>query len=150
MDIKYTKDGVIIGGVFIALEEIIEKVNEVKIGEGNLTLLTMSWKGGRGFDGVIEQIVLPIDIIENLVELMVGKQIYFGEIAGKHSEVYGTFDEDDYEISTDKKEIGTFLDNHPSGRTYNHSFINTFYDQGMDGEYDDIDETVLEKLFKEI
>lgn len=36
------------------------------------------------------------------VEKLIGKDVYFGEVLGKHSEIYGTVDEDEIkEISTD-------------------------------------------------
>lgn len=35
------------------------------------------------------------------VEQAIGKQVYFGEILGKHSEVHGTLEEDDFTMKTD-------------------------------------------------
>ncbi len=36
------------------------------------------------------------------VKKLIGKDVYFGEVLGKHSEIYGTVDEDEIkEISTD-------------------------------------------------
>ena len=35
------------------------------------------------------------------VENAIGKEVYFGEILGKHSEVYGTLEEDDIELVSD-------------------------------------------------
>ena len=46
----------------------------------------------------------------------VGKDVYFGEILGKHSEVYGTLDEGDIEIlSDDPKVIEVLLGVFPDG-----------------------------------
>lgn len=40
------------------------------------------------------------------VEALYGKKIYFGEVLGKHSEIYGTFNPEDVTvISTDQKKI---------------------------------------------
>lgn len=35
---------------------------------------------------------------KSFIESVIGNEIYFGEILGKHSEVYGTLDEEDLEI----------------------------------------------------
>lgn len=46
----------------------------------------------------------------------VGKEVYFGEILGKHSEVYGTLDEEDIEIlSDDQYFISLMLEIFPDG-----------------------------------
>lgn len=46
----------------------------------------------------------------------VGKEVYFGEILGKHSEVYGTLDDGDIEIlSDDPKVIEVLLGVFPDG-----------------------------------
>jgi hypothetical protein len=77
---------------------------------------------------------------------MLGKTIYFGEIDGKHSEVYNTLDESDIKIIEDPKLILHFLSGFPSGHEYNYSFINTFSDRASDGEYDDISEEELKEF----
>lgn len=146
MDITYTKDGVNFGDKFISLQDIRANINKVKIDEGNLALLTMSLNGYRGFDGVIEQIVLPLDKIERMMEIMDNKYISFGEIAGKHSEVYLTFDEDNYDISTDENQIKEFLNSNSNGHTYNHSFLDKFHDMASDGAYDDMDDETFEEF----
>jgi hypothetical protein len=38
---------------------------------------------------------------ENDVAELIGKQVYFGEILGKHSEIYGTVDAEDIEMISD-------------------------------------------------
>ena len=52
--------------------------------------------------GVLEGVFLaePEDI-----ERVIGKEVYFGEVLGKHSEVYGTVDEKDIELITDNQEV---------------------------------------------
>ena len=43
------------------------------------------------------------------IKAAIGKDIYFGEILGKHSEVYGTLDDGDLtEITTDPEVVGVF------------------------------------------
>jgi hypothetical protein len=36
---------------------------------------------------------------------IIGKEVYFGEILGKHSEIYNTVDEEDIELITDDQAI---------------------------------------------
>jgi hypothetical protein len=40
----------------------------------------------------------------------IGKSVYFGEILGKHSEVFGTLDEGDIELKTDNQEFITMFE----------------------------------------
>lgn len=45
------------------------------------------------------------------INAAIGKEIYFGEILGKHSEVYGTLNEDEIEIlSEDQDFIAKFVE----------------------------------------
>lgn len=41
---------------------------------------------------------------EEEVSSNIGKEVYFGEILGKHSEVYGTLGEEDLTVKTDNQE----------------------------------------------
>lgn len=134
MEIKYTKSGIIVGDVFTPIEEILSKIAQQKI-EDDVVLLTMSIKEERGFDGCLEQIVLPKENAEEIVEYMQGKLINFGEIAGKHSEVFCYFSENNYNISSDKGKIRDFLVEHRSGYYSNHSFLDIFVDSAFDGRY---------------
>lgn len=137
--ITYKKDGILIDETFISLSEITERCNLEKVKGDKLFLLKMEWKGWRGFDeGILERIVLPIEKIETIKKIILGKEIYFGEIAGKHSDVYNTLDEDDIEVIEDQKAILEFLSANPSGHEYNHSFLHTFNDYANDGGYDDV------------
>ena len=139
--ITYKKDGILIDENFISLSEITEKCNLEKVKEEKLLLLKMEWKGWRGFDeGILEKIVLPLEKIEIIKKHILGKTIYFGEIAGKHSDVYNSLDENDIEVIDDPKVIQQFLSSNPSGHEYNHSFLYTFCDYASDGGYDDISE----------
>ena len=106
----------------------------------------MEWKGWRGFEeGILEKIVLPLDKIETIKKHILGKTIYFGEIAGKHSDVYNRLDTNDIEVIDDYKTIIDFLFENPHGHDYNHSFLHTFINYASDGGYDD----VLEEDIKE-
>jgi hypothetical protein len=146
MKIEYTKDGIKIGDEFISLDEITNNVNEIRQKEGGLVLLTMSWKGGRGFDGVIEQIILPLENAERVIEIMLDKTIHFGEIAGKHSDIHGPLEDEDYDITTDTKVVSEFLKDNPNGHLYDHSFIDTFSDYATCGGYDDVSEEEVEEF----
>lgn len=145
--ITYKKDGILIDENFISLFEITEKCNLEKIKEDKLLLLKMEWKGWRGFDeGILEKIVLPIENIEIIKKHILGKKIYFGEIAGKHSNVYNTLDENDIEVIDDYKIIQQFLSSNPNGHQYNYSFLHTFYDYASDGGYEDISEEDIKEF----
>ena len=101
----------------------------------------MEWKGWRGFDeGIVERILLPIENIEAIKKYILGRTINFGEIAGKHSEVYNSLDENDITIIEDISEIEDFLRHNPSQHDCNHSFLNTFYCMALDGCFEDITE----------
>lgn len=41
---------------------------------------------------------------ESEVNKIIGKEVYFGEVLGKHSEVYGTVDKEDIEVVSDNQE----------------------------------------------
>lgn len=40
---------------------------------------------------------------------LVGKEVYFGEVLGKHSEVYGTIDESEITLVTDDEQVVSTL-----------------------------------------
>lgn len=42
---------------------------------------------------------------EKDVKSIIGKDVYFGEILGKHSEVYGTIEKGDITLLTDNEEV---------------------------------------------
>lgn len=58
----------------------------------NKYLWKFYWDCGRM--GEVEGLFIAT---ENEIQNAIGKNIYFGEILGKHSEVYGTLDENDLE-----------------------------------------------------
>ncbi len=48
---------------------------------------------------------------ESEVNAIIGKNIYFGEVLGKHSEVSGTLDPEDIQVKTDDQEfIAKFIE----------------------------------------
>lgn len=80
-----------------------------------LKLYKFYWDCGRMGD--VEGLFIADD---EYVKAQIGKTVYFGEILGKHSEVYGTLDEDDLQVLSDDKEfiekiISIFGDNLPIG-----------------------------------
>lgn len=63
-------------------------------------LYNFHWDYGRNGD------VRGIFVAEESdVAVAIGRQIYFGEILGKHSEVYGTLEAKDIEIKTDDQDF---------------------------------------------
>lgn len=143
--IKYTKDGIEVAGDFISLKEIIENCNSIKIKSENLVLLTMGWSGRSG--DICERIALPLDKANRVKEILLNKEVYFGEIWGKHSEVYGTMDEDTFEINKNKKEVQNFINIYPSKHEYDHSFIYHFIE---DNEYNEMQDGVTKEIINEL
>jgi hypothetical protein len=115
-------------------------------------LVTIEWEETRNNKGIKEQIVVNIndwDILQDYIVCNI--DVYFGEINGKHSEVYGTINEDEITVSDNKDDITIFLKKHPSGHNYNHSFLLTIYQQYVDGEddwYEQFGEDNILKLIK--
>lgn len=73
-EISYTQEGMVIDGEFIKLEHIVEQCNSIKIKEDKLQLLTMYWRGWRGFDGCTEQIVKTKSKIDTILKYITGKK----------------------------------------------------------------------------
>ncbi len=61
-------------------------------------LYKFSWDIGRM--GEVEGLFIAD---EEKVNEMIGSDVYFGEILGKHSEIFGTLDKEDLEIKSDDK-----------------------------------------------
>ena len=146
MKVEYKEHGIEIDGLFLSLDEITKKVNNVKIKNKQLCLMTLEWQSSRNFDGVYEKIVLPLEKAKKFKEIFSGVEVYFGEIAGKHSEIYGDLEENEIRIETDRNKINEFLLRYPEGRDHNHSFIDKIYDSITDGEC----ELMLEDEFVEL
>ena len=71
-----------------------------------LKLYRFCWTQRRGGD-VEGLFVEDSDVVENAI----GSDVYFGEICGKHSDVYGTLDEVDLTVvSEDQEKINWLVD----------------------------------------
>ena len=126
--ITYKKDGIELhDGTFIALSTIIDRCNNLKTLEEDLVILSFYWER-RNSENIYESRVYPRETAERIMEMMMDKHIYFGEIEGKHSEVCGTLEDDEVEIIIDKDKVKEFLTAYPAGWDYNHSFIDVFHD----------------------
>lgn len=67
-----------------------------------LVLVRFFWDCGRMGD--VEGLFVTT---EEALEKAYGKRVYFGEILGKHSEVYGTLDREDITLVTDDQDFIT-------------------------------------------
>ena len=67
-------------------------------------LWKFEWECGR--QGYVEGVFIADD---KDVENIIGKQVYFGEILGKHSEVFGIISEVDIVELTDNSDVITVL-----------------------------------------
>jgi len=137
--IEYTTDGIIVNDEFILLNAIIQEVNNLLIQKDDLVLLTMTWVGWRGFDdGITEQIVLSLADANQVKTILTDVTISFGEIAGKHSNVYGYLDGNEIVIETDVEIISQFKFNNPSLHIYNYSFLYALVDSLIDYDKNDV------------
>lgn len=132
MIIEYKKDGIIIEGVFLLLSDIVEECNNINLEENNLVLLQMEWDGRGG--NVSERRVLPLNNALRIKEILLDKYVYFGEIWGKHSEVYGDMSEDTFKIITEEVKVKEFLKEYPGGVDFDHSFIYSFVEWNEEQE----------------
>ena len=148
--IEFQKDGIFVGenGEFYKLSDIILKCNSARIKDENLAILKIAWRGWRGFGGLKEEIVLPASNIEVIKKYILGKEICFGEINGKHSDIYNTVDENDIEIISNEELVALFLSENPSGHSYEHSFIYQFYEQLMEDQHDDMNDIQIDEYTK--
>ena len=142
--IKYLSNGIEVNGEFISKETLVKEIESIKVKERDLVVVRISWSGNRNFDGCYENIVLPRELANEYVDNFTGREAYFGEIAGKHSEIYGTVDEDEISITEDAVE---FLEQCPSGVCYDHSFSSAFYNSLEGQDYDDDEKEEIDKLF---
>lgn len=144
-----TSNGIKIGDEEISLESITKKVQELRAAESDLALLTITWPGNRAWDGAKEQIVLKRADAEELKSGITDIEVNFGEIAGKHSEIYGTLEASEM-IITSGNSVVEFLELCPSGHNYNHSFLDTISDGLGDIYIDDENFTIPIERFEEI
>lgn len=69
------------------------------------------------------------------VEFMLGKEVYFGEVLGKHSEIYGTIDPQDITLKTDNQDFIRMFED-ILGESWS-TEMNPFEYFNQDGQYDD-------------
>jgi len=151
MKIEFKKDGIVVGGEFVALSVINTMCNKASVEEDNLVLMKMGWSGRSG--DVLEQRVLPLEKALRLKELLLGRQVYFGEIWGKHSEVYGDMCESTFTIVEDKLKVSDFLAKFPGGVDYDHSFVHTYLErleEKLEYGSDELEEDETQELYDEI
>lgn len=146
LEIEYTKDGIVIAGESISLSEITRKILTKRVEFEKLALVTIKWPKKRHFDGLSEIIALPYDFCQTLKKHLVGKDVYFGEINGRHSEVYGTIEENEFTIDENVDSVVSFLLGQPDGWQYKYSFIQYFYEGVSDGRLDSYEELNKEEM----
>jgi hypothetical protein len=129
--ITYKRNGIEVNGQFYSLENITNECNAIRRSEDNLVILELYWERPRSSD-IYESRIYPKHIAKRMKEMMVDKQVYFGEIEGKHSEVFGVIEDHEIKIITKKKDIDKFLLENPTGMIFNHSFIDSFNDSCYD------------------
>lgn len=134
-EIEYTSKGIIVNGKKVSLIDIISNICTKIIKEEDLVLIELGWES-RNVE-IWENILVPRNTAKVLKELMLGKEIYFGEILGKHSEVYGVMDDEDIDIDDDFDKCLKFLIDHPYRSECNHSFFQVFLDNMNNGNYDE-------------
>lgn len=119
--INYSSKGIEVNGEFISLEDIVWNCNRQKVKELDLVIVNICWDRRSG--SIYENRVLPKVLAEEYRDFMVGHEVYFGEIEGKHSEVYGEVEADDVTIGDNTVFITEFLRKNSEGREMNHSFL---------------------------
>lgn len=72
------------------------------------------WDCGR--QGDIEGCFVADD---SEVKLAIGKEVYFGEILGKHSEIYGTLEEGEIELTTTDPQVVSLFEQFKLANGYN-------------------------------
>lgn len=74
---------------------------------------------------------------QSVVAAAIGKEVDFGEILGKHSEVFGTLDEEDLTVLTDDQDFIEKLE-HYMGSSFGHNPLDHLSEQDdTEGEEDD-------------
>ena len=130
--VNYNQVGIVVQGVTIPVEQVMRNVYKKEIIEKDLVLFIINWERYRGFDGVTETFVIPKSNIEEIKNIILDKHIYFGEIAGKHSDIEGTIQEQDINVEQDKNIIMEFMVNNVSKHRANYSFIDWLIDNSED------------------
>jgi hypothetical protein len=151
---EYKEDGVEVNGSFYSLEDIISKCLDARLKQKKIVILKLGWSRRGG--SVSEQRALPLDNALAVKDILLGREVYFGEIWGKHSEVCGTMCEKTFSIEEDTEKVKTFLKEFPSGIDYDHSFIEAFVESAEEKieypsiEEEDEDEGVTQELLDKL
>jgi hypothetical protein len=111
------------------VQQIAQKFNLSVVPEtfDNLVLIKLAWDGWRGFQGIQEHFVCATENGALILKEIKGKNIDFGEIAGKHSDVSGQLDEQtDIQVITDQSLIKEFTKKHGTYFNNGHSFLQAY------------------------
>ncbi len=74
---------------------------------------------------------------ESEIDAVIGKEIYFGEVLGKHSDIFGTLDEGDITVKTDDQDfINKFIEIMGDGTISGYNPLD-YYDPEDDHEDED-------------
>lgn len=146
-EITYTEKSILVNGEELLLTDITNRCYQEKLKNNKLVLLTIRWAGYTGWDGAEETIVVEEDRANKFVEEFKGYTVFFGDIAGKHSDVYGELKREHILISTNVDSLSKFLQANPSGHKYNHSFIGAIGDQ-LEYEPHTMNKSEFLELFK--
>lgn len=74
---------------------------------------------------------------ENEIKKLIGKEIYFGEVLGKHSDIYGKLEEDHLKVITDDENVISIFENHFSDNTISGYNPLDFYEPEEDEDDDE-------------
>lgn len=69
---------------------------------------------------------------ESDVEGAIGKEVYFGEVLGKHSEIYGTLEEKDLAVVSEDQEKIEWLVSLLGNTAYGHNPLEYLTDEAVD------------------
>ena len=126
--------------------EDLQKMIRDLLSEGNDDLaVRIMWEETRGSPEIWEEFVISKEDWNYIKDMIIdGPKVYFGEIFGKHSEIYGNIEYGDIRIRTAKEFIEEFgsVTTQDSG----HSFLRQIIDQ-YDEDWD-WNEVLDEKAYK--
>lgn len=99
-------------------------------------LYSFNWDCGRM--GELDGLFIAEDFE---VEKLIGEQVYFGEVLGKHSEVFGKIEEADIIVKSDDQDfIAKLIDLFGEGTISGYNPLEYFEDNDSDDIDDDEDE----------
>lgn len=93
----FSKEELIIIKESVSNEEIIKKIDGMLNTIDNCKEYLWSFYWDYGRQGEVEGI---FKATEEEVENAIGKEVFFGEILGKHSEVYGELEREDFTLES--------------------------------------------------